>query len=177
MTDVALGAGNSSELDKEASTFMRSDRPKRRWLSLYATGFSKLHQRRIYLLAKYTLSFSWIFIFTCSLWNLSVISVKFWIFQLSPGAAIYCPQNLQETFPFRGQVHVSELSCRIVNTIWPVIVIWLSMGTSGSLTSQVVQQQALIPVEKCLFFCGSEALCLHVRLDVLEVIFSSTGVI
>lgn len=30
MTDVALDARNSSELDKEVSTFMKSDRPKRR---------------------------------------------------------------------------------------------------------------------------------------------------
>lgn len=48
--------------------------------------------------------------------------------------------------------------------------IWIFDLTSSYTTSP-------IPAEKCLFLCGSEALCLHVRLDVLEVIFSSTGVI
>lgn len=175
--DVDPSAGSSNELDRKS---LLSWSEGELWGGVFqvlllpksVVEFGKLYQSSIWLLAKYT----WFH------FDLQLIKPVSHFFKILDFLALawgchWLPVEFNEISFLRPTACLSAVHVEMVNTIWPVIVFVLSMGTSGSLTSQVVKQQALIPVQKCLFLCGSEALRLHVGLHVLEVIFSSSEVI
>lgn len=116
------------------------------------------------------------FMFTRSSWNWSVISLRHWIFELSQWRGVSIARIYWHLCPWPNLCLRAALM-EMANMTWPVIIFWLSMGTSESLASWMVIQQALFPVEKSVFLCGSEVLCSYVGLDALEVIFSRAGVI